>query len=126
MIKPIEIEIKPYRRRVFVFLGYPHQQVQQWVKKNHNCDLGNQDNANGTLYTLENKDEIFYLLWVEKISNKPKDIFVVAHEALHLIFSILPSRDVPLTKQTEEAYIYLFEQLMNDIFNQWQQLHRKR
>lgn len=47
------------------------------------------------------------VLWIPKNPNGPKELATLSHEIFHLVSTILRTRNIPLSDDTEEVYAYM-------------------
>lgn len=70
-------------------------------------------------YTFRASDENdtgYYYLIVVKDKDKYNEIDTITHEIMHLVWLILPNRDIKLNKRSEETYAYLTGHLNKEFF----------
>jgi len=117
MIKTKRIFIPIYGEELFLILGGDLEKVRKYVKKHISDDI--EDDS--YVPTLENVSEggidgacFIYddntaFIWMQEIDTRSERVSVLAHECLHITFRILTRRGIEHSRESEEAYTYLFQ-----------------
>ncbi len=112
-----KIKDSMYKRDIYFAFNCSQQKVLEWIKKVFQTDCSPSTGAVGRFVVLENKEKghMAQIVWVEKFSHTPSSIAVVAHEVLHLTFSVLDDLGLKYDSETsEEAFTYYFDHLLEE------------
>lgn len=126
--KYIHVSIDTFRVDIAVFVNHTFEEAVTYSKRTkklhrlaeylEECDSENiLEGANeGIMYPLKQGYAVF--LRLEK-DNYRKNIGLISHEVSHLVSFILLDRRIPLSKETDEVYAYLTEEIMLKILYGW-------
>lgn len=122
------ISIDTFRVDVAVFINYSMEEAIRMAKKKKKlhklaeylgeCD-GNDllEGANeARMYPLKQGYAVFFKFY--KDSHR-KNIGSIAHEVSHIVSWILLDRRIPLSKDSDEVYAYLMEEIVLKILFEW-------
>lgn len=102
-----------YRQNYWYICTKDHKECVDWLNKKFGTNDTPKDMIDGHMSVFQNPKGTIQVIWTNK---KSPDL--VAHEVMHAVSYSLRHKGLPLTEDTEEAYCYLFQFLMNEIFNQ--------
>lgn len=103
-----ELDSGVYPARIFVSIGYNNQ----YAAKRLNIKLSDmhpQSTGGATTYDLNDGR---YLLSFSSFSNDVQDLALLSHEVFHLTFMVLRNAGLTLSHDSEEAYAYLLQYIV--------------
>lgn len=112
-----------YRRDVLFVIGVPDSSfkktVEGYTTRGHKIDIGDHDdgyysvtdgNTSGLMLPFTSGASIIRLQAYD--DNSVEHRAIVSHEIMHSVSHMLRTLGLPLTKESEEAYTYLYEFIM--------------
>lgn len=122
-IKAYKFVIEPYGRRMMVFVGSRERFVYT-MKKEYNIDIDSVGERDGEHAYVEYQGKnsplfSFRYIWLKKLKKTPEYMGLLAHECLHATFEILDWAGMKYTRDGEEAYTYLLDNMIRQILEHY-------
>ena len=124
--KYFEISINTFCTDIFFYINYTHQEIIKELKNKKKYKelveyLGDYegddtDNILGRMLPLRRGYAV--RLWFPKNSHR-KNIALLSHEVSHLVNWLLMDCRIILSKDNDEVYAYLTEEIMYKFLNKW-------
>lgn len=85
------------------------------------------DFLDGLFITLENeeKKELSRWIWVKEFNWTINEQSMMAHEIIHFVMAILDHKEIPISKQNEEIFAYLYQSIIKKVWQKLQVLYPK-
>lgn len=112
----LKCDVYPYN--ILLCIGASKEQILREIKRTYGCSASSDfaerlslENKKGlTLYDLGEK---ICVLWVSRLAFDPSSISTLSHEVFHVVYAVMSQVDIQLSRESEEAFSYLHEHLMN-------------
>ena len=94
-----------YCANVVFLAGCNHKEASEYVRKRHGSPLDCTRRHSGGVWTIEDKDERLYVIWVRD----KKDFSTMVHEVYHLVLNIFEDRGIGIDGDNQEPSAYYVE-----------------
>lgn len=106
----LQVDLPPWDHTGFVLTGGTVEEARQFAVAATGIEFTKVEDAAGCTFQQPRKP---FVIWVRSIS----DIPTLAHEALHVVSTLLLDRGVRHSAETEESYCYTLGYLLKMIRN---------
>jgi hypothetical protein len=110
--------LQPWRMELILLHGAGHAQLAAYVREHHAIvDYVPEATAVGHAFVYDGRPAI---VWVQSI----RDVPVLVHELMHVVFAVLANRGLKPVDDAEEAYTYTLECLLRQVLehSEWELL----
>lgn len=111
-IRELTIPDSVYSRKIVLVVGDP-EVCRQRVEKRFNADIDTIDESNhGCFVRIADNKRSTYLMWLRRFDGGAQDVSVLAHEVLHLTFSVMKCVGIKFNSGSEEAFTYYLDSIV--------------
>lgn len=117
-MKEYKIKDQMYNIDIRILISGDNTAVADYISRKYNSKLEH-NNACALHFTLKakGKSDIEYI-WIEKFDWSIENQGTLAHEILHLTFSVMDSLGIKYQREvSEEAYTYYFEHIFKQVWD---------
>lgn len=120
----IEIPMKVYPFTLILSINDSKKEVKRFFKENklkckHDCFIKNSD----AIFIKFANNQFF--IRIKNWKNKSKQIGLLSHELLHCTFSVMNEIGVRYSDESEEAYTYFFQYLLEQSLKEIEKIFGK-
>jgi hypothetical protein len=118
--KPAIVKDSVYRIEFFVLIS-TFDEFIEWHRARYPTWRGEHNNANAKCLTMMDRENRFheYIVWLKDGRSHEETLFSIAHETLHLVWSILDDKGLRLSNDSEEAFACYYESCFRAIYRIW-------
>lgn len=125
----IRVKDPIYRRQVEFVINASHERYRAHVKRTYDVELESEHwDVAGMLQTFESEkgSKITCVVWINRFEPAKyyTDMGVLCHEIQHLVFKVMRDKDVRASRESEEAWAYLYEFYINSFLEAY--VHKKK
>ena len=99
-----------YKQNYYYFCCKSHKDYQRIARLKFKIEFKDKTNTDGAFNVFEHGGIEVCFIWT-----KGRKVELIAHEISHAVSYVLRQKGLPLSDDTEEAYAYLTQFLMNQI-----------
>jgi len=120
-----KIKDRMYQKNIRLIVGCSQKTLFDLLKKHYDVVLDS-DSANGTYFKIERDSKEVHIIWVESFEWYIWEQSMLLHEIYHLVNAVMREIGMKLSEDSEEAYAYYLQSLMNEMFDKLTVYHPKK
>lgn len=127
-MKVIKVKDPLYGQNITAILGCTHKQLENYLSSKYNYTLDREDHASGEQFAIScnvHAGEKRFFVWTQGSASNWLEVGVLAHETLHLTFSVLEHVGMQKSEESEEAFTYFFEEIFCNVLKKLYKDDRK-